>query len=264
MEQYPLSHSELMELRRWNTPTIYNGWEAVAPRDRLECALSNDAINDYMPQMGAMVGYAVTVEYICADRKTREDNPDCYLNLYRYLAGIPGPKVLLAKDLDAPDSVGSIFGEVTANAYRSLGCVGAITDGFVRDVDEGSYAGFKMMAKRLGVGHAYSCPLHFGREIELYGARVKPGMLVHADKYGFIAVPPEETKYLLAGARYMDSNECKTTIVAGRETLGLSAAMVAEQLGRAMEQFGKNSDRFRSAVQAGESCLPQPQGIGFQ
>lgn len=244
----PLTRSELLELRRWNTPTIYNGWEAVTRKNRMECHMSKEDIQDYGPSMGAMVGYAVTVEYICSDEAVKAANPDCYLNLYKYLASIPGPKILMAKDLDAPNSVGSIFGEVTANAYRSLGCVGGITDGYVRDVDEGIYGGFKMMAKRLGVGHAYSCPLRFGTEIEIYGTTVKPGMLVHADKYGFIAIDPEDTEHLLEGVRYMDSNECKTTIPASRGGQGLSMDDIVNRLDAAMQEFNKNAEEFRSRI----------------
>ena len=29
----PLSHSELLQLKRWNTPTIYNGWEQITQHD---------------------------------------------------------------------------------------------------------------------------------------------------------------------------------------------------------------------------------------
>ena len=248
MSQMPLSHAELLELRRWNTPTIYNGWEAVTHRERLEVVMSNGAVQDYAPQCGPMVGYAVTVEYICSDAKIKEEHPDAYIKLYEYLSGIPGPKVIIAKDLDAPNSVGSIFGEVTANAYHSLGCVGGITNGYVRDVDEGAYAGFKMMASRLGVGHAYSCPLRFGTEVEIYGAKVKPGMLIHADKYGFIAIPPEDTRDLLEGARFMDSNECRTTIPAGRDTVGLRPEEVVAQLKRANEAFACNAQQFRNRI----------------
>lgn len=243
-----LSHSDLLELRRWNTPTIYNGWESVARRDRMECCMSREEITDFVPQMGPMVGYAVTVEYVCSDAKIKEDNPDCYLKLYEYLASVPGPKVIVAKDLDAPNPTGSIFGEVTGNAYRALGCVGCITDGFVRDVDEGSYGGFKMMAKRLGVSHTYSCPIRFGNEIEVFGTTVKPGMLIHADKYGFIGIPKEETEHLLEGVRFMDSNECQTTIPAARETIGLSAYEVVEQLKRAQKQFNENAEAFRKRI----------------
>ena len=28
-----LSHAELLELKRWNTPTIYNGWEQITKSD---------------------------------------------------------------------------------------------------------------------------------------------------------------------------------------------------------------------------------------
>lgn len=248
MQEQPLSHAELLELRRWNTPTIYNGWEAVTRKERLDVVMSNGAVNDYVPQIGPMVGYAVTVEYICTDAKIKQEHPDCYINFYRYLASIPGPKVIIAKDLDAPNCKGSIFGEVTANAYHSLGCVGAITDGYVRDCDEGSYAGFKMMGSRLGVGHAYSCPLRFGTEVEIFGAKVKPGMLIHADKYGFIAIAPEDTKYLLEGVRFMDSNECRTTIPAGRDTTGLSPDEIVEQLRRANREFAERAEAFRQDV----------------
>lgn len=100
---------------------------------------------------------------------------------------------------------------MTGNAYRALGCVGAITDGSARDVDEAAYGGIKLMARRLCVGHAYSCPVRFGGAVEMYGTTIRPGMLVHADKYGFIAIPEDETPYLLEATRFCDSLECKTT-----------------------------------------------------
>ena len=245
MEYKKLSHADLLELRRWNTPTIYNGWETATKKDRLQVHMSNGSVQDFVPQIGPMVGYAVTVEYICTDKKIRESHPDCYIDFYRYLASIPGPKVIIAKDLDAPNSMGSIFGEVTANAYHSLGCVGAITNGYVRDCDEGSYAGFKMMGARLGVGHAYSCPIRFGTEVEIYGTTVAPGMLIHADKYGFIAIEPEDTEHLLEAVRFMDSNECQTTIPAGRETEGLTMDEILEQLICANRKFAENAAEFK-------------------
>lgn len=243
-----LSHSELLELRRWNTPTVYNGWEMATKKDRLECVLSHDSVTDYMPEMGPMVGYAVTVEYTCSNRRTREENKDAYLDLFEYLAGIDGPKILCAKDLDAPDCIGSIFGEVTGNAYRALGCAGAITDGYVRDVDEAAYAGFKMLARRLGVGHAYSCPVRFGSEIEIYGAKIKPGMLIHADKYGFIAIEEEDTPHLLEAVRFMDSNECAHTIRATRETQGLSKREILDAFRSAWHAFDKDAAEFKKSI----------------
>ena len=36
----PLSHGILLELKRWNTPTIYNGWEQITRHSS-----SRDAFN---------------------------------------------------------------------------------------------------------------------------------------------------------------------------------------------------------------------------
>ena len=239
-----LSYPELLELGRWNTPTIYNGWEAVSKRNRLECVMSREALTDYMPSMGAMVGYAVTVEYTCKDAAVKSANPDCYKDMFKYIASIPGPKILVAKDLDAPDSVGSIFGEVTGNVYKALGCNGCITDGFVRDVDEAAGSGIKFLAKRLGVSHTYSCPVRFGAELDICGAHIAPGMLIHGDKYGFIAIPEEDQENLLKGVRFMDSLECKHTIPVGRGTFGLTEKEVLDQLCSAWDAFGVEADAF--------------------
>ena len=57
--------------------------------------------------------------------------------------------------------IGSAWGEVNSNVHRALGCVGTITDGAIRDVDEMTNAGFKALARRLCVGHAYSVPVRW-------------------------------------------------------------------------------------------------------
>ncbi|MHC4387596.1 MAG: hypothetical protein ACYSX1_03215 [Planctomycetota bacterium] len=64
-----LSHEQILELKRWNTPTIYNGWEQVTHHDSGKDAFNLEPTTDFMPQMGPMVGYAVTV--IC-----QPGNPD--------------------------------------------------------------------------------------------------------------------------------------------------------------------------------------------
>jgi hypothetical protein len=55
-----LSHAELLQLKRWNTPSVYNGWEAITKHDR-RTHWNLEETRDFMPQMGPMVGYAVTV-----------------------------------------------------------------------------------------------------------------------------------------------------------------------------------------------------------
>jgi 4-hydroxy-4-methyl-2-oxoglutarate aldolase len=93
------------------------------------------------------------------------------------------------QDDDKPRVIGSFWGEVNANTHRALGCVGTITDGAVRDIDEMTNAGFKALARRLCVGHAHSVPVRWGCTVEVFGQTITPGQLIHADKHGFLAIP---------------------------------------------------------------------------
>ena len=51
----------LLKLKRWNTPSIYNGWEQITRRSRLT-GFNIEETRDFMPEFGPMVGYAITVK----------------------------------------------------------------------------------------------------------------------------------------------------------------------------------------------------------
>ena len=233
-----LTHGDLLELKRWNTPTIYNGWEQITRHDAGRDAFNLEEVHDFMPQMGPMVGYAVTLVCQPSNPDHRKANPNAWREYYRYVAAAPGPKIVVIQDLDSPAVLGSFWGEVTSNAHRALGCVGTITDGAIRDVDEMTNAGLKALARRLCVGHAYVCPIRWGCGVEVFGRRVQPGQLIHADKHGFLVIPDEDQPRLLAAARFMDSNECQTVIRAARSTAGKSTEEILQSLADAGAAFG--------------------------
>jgi 4-hydroxy-4-methyl-2-oxoglutarate aldolase len=233
-----LTHQQLLELKRWNTPTIANGWEQITSHPAHAPVFSRDPVTDYMPQMGPMVGRAVTLIIEPSNPKHREANPNAGDEYRRYVASIPGPKIVVMQDLDAPNYVGSAWGEVNANIHRALGCVGTVVDGCIRDVDEMTAAGFKAIARRLCVSHVYSMPISWGEPVEVFGTKVEPGQLIHADKHGFMAVPAEDEAQLLEAARFMDSNECDTLIAAARDVAGKSTAEVLAQIETAAKAFG--------------------------
>lgn len=240
-----LSHSELLQLKRWNTPTLYNGWEQITQHDRTGGFTNREETTDFMPQMGPMVGYAVTVVIQPSSTEHPKANPDAWHPYRDYLASLPGPKIIVAQDLDKPEVVGSFWGEVNANICKALGCVGTITDGAIRDLDEMTNAGFKALARRLCVGHAYSHPVRWGCEVEVFGNTVKPGQLIHADKHGFLIVPEEDQADLLDASIFMDTNECDTLIAAARESHGLTNEQTLESIRNAANQFGQAAiDKF--------------------
>ena len=157
-----------------------------------------------------------------------------------YVGSVPGPKIVVIQDLDKPRVIGSFWGEVNANIHKALGCVGTITDGAIRDVDEMTNAGFKSIARRLCVGHAAAQAIRFNCDVEVFGTKVSPGDLIHADKHGFMVITPEEQPHLLDAAKFMDTNECETVIAAARSSAGLTTEDVLENLRKASQQFGDN------------------------
>lgn len=241
-----LSHSDLLQLKRWNTPTIYNGWEKITKGDTATDAINHEETRDFMPQMGPMVGYAITVVIEPSNQKHKE-RTDAWAEYRRYVASIEGPKIVVIQDLDKPVTLGSFWGEVNSNVHRALGCVGTITDGSIRDLDEMTNAGFKAIARRLSVGHAHSIPVRWNCEVQVFGQTIQPGQLIHADKHGFLAVPPEDEAKLLDATLFMDRNECQTVIAAARSCQGLSSDEALEKINAGSAAFGKATrDRFDS------------------
>ena len=236
-----LTPAEILQLKRWNTPTIYNGWEQITRYDRLTNRVNRDETRDFMPQMGPIAGFAVTVVVEPSNRSHRRPDRAEGAEYRRYVADQPGPKVVVVQDLDKPAVVGSFWGEVNATTHRALGCVGTITDGAIRDVDEMTAAGFKALARRLCVGHAHVTPVRWGVPVEVFGQTIQPGQLIHADKHGFLAIPPEDEAELLDAARFMDTLECETVIPAAHGPAGRTNEELLRDLGDA-------GRRFRAAI----------------
>ena len=237
----PLSAAILQRLARLSTPTVYNGWEQITKHDRLGGFVNLEPTNDYMPQMGPMVGYAVTCVFEPSNPKHIEERKDAWREYRDYLGNAPGPKIVVTQDLDKPNFVGSVWGEVNASINRALGCVGAIVDGCVRDIDEVNAVGFKLIAARLCVGHAFGYPVRWNCEAEVFGITVRPGDLIHADKHGFMVIPAEDQEELLEAALYMDQNECDTMISSARNMSGAPLDQILEKVHQSSEAFGRKT-----------------------
>ena len=232
-----LSHADLLELKRWNTPTIYNGWEQITEQNIGRDGFNLEPVTDFMPQMGPMVGYAVTVVIEPGNKKHKTNNPDSLKQYRKYMASVPEPKIVVVQDLDKPVIYGSFWGEVNSNIHRALGCVGTITDGGIRDTDEMNNAGFKALARGLCVGHAWSTSVKWNCEVEVFGRKVQPGQLIHADKHGFLVIPEEDQEEILEASRFMDSNENNNMIQVARSSSGKSTDEILDGLNKAIERF---------------------------
>jgi 4-hydroxy-4-methyl-2-oxoglutarate aldolase len=232
----------LLKLKRWNTPTIYNGWELITKSSRTS-GFNLEETKDFMPEFGPMVGYAVTVKIKPSEPSL---NSNAWAEYRRYIASIPGPKIIVMQDLDKPNVYGSFWGEVSANTHKTLGCVGVIVDGAIRDLDEMRNAGFKALARRLCVGHVYATPIIWGEPVEVFGTKVSSGDLIHADKHGFLIIPEEDQPNILEATLFMDNNECDTVINAA-----LPYDRIDEQIELA-ERMNKAANAFNKAAEAAQ------------
>lgn len=108
---------------------------------------------------------------------------------WNYIVTTPAPRVVVIEDVDSKPGAGTFIGEVHANILMALGCVGAVTNGVVRDVPAIEATGFQLFASGMAVSHAYAHIVDFGHPVEIAGLAVRPGDLLHADMHGVLCVP---------------------------------------------------------------------------
>ena len=184
----PLAAQDLEALKRYNTPTISNAIEVFNVRPR-HLGFLPHRIRCLLPDLGPMVGYAVTSQTRASH--SSEPTPDLNADYLRYVAAQPGPKIAVGQDLDDPPGLGAQFGEVNATIHQKLGCVGHITDGCPRDLDEVRALEFQLFGLNPCVSHAYVRLVDFGKPVRLAGVEIRPGDLLHADKHGVCIIPLE-------------------------------------------------------------------------
>ena len=181
-----LSSKQLQELRKINTPTIANAVETFNIRPRTE-GIMDSSVRCIFQDLGVMLGYACTATI-------RAALPAAGRHISRFdywdaIVRVPKPRVAVIQDLDQPRPVGSFWGEFNASIHRALGCVGTVTNGGVRDLDEVHKMGFHYFASEVLVSHGYVHLVDLGIPVKVGGIVVKPGDLLHGDKHGVISIP---------------------------------------------------------------------------
>jgi regulator of RNase E activity RraA len=79
--------------------------------------------------------------------------------------------------------------------------------------------------------------------VEIFGTKVKPGQLIHADKHGFMVIPPEDETSLMDAAQYMDTNEINHKIRAAREATGKKLTEILDDLDEAGSAFSEDTHK---------------------
>jgi 4-hydroxy-4-methyl-2-oxoglutarate aldolase len=175
-------------LRRFTSPTIANAVETFEVRPWGE-GYTNSRILCVFPELGPLVGYACTATIRSAEpaAKPRTVNRRAY---WEWVRAAAGPKLSVVQDLSDPPG-GAYWGELNANIHLTLGSQGVITNGTVRDIEEVRRTGFHFFAAGIHVSHGYAHLEEFDVPVEVFGMKVRPGDLIHADRHGAVVIPAE-------------------------------------------------------------------------
>ncbi len=177
MDANRLAIAVIEQLRQLSTCVVSSAIESFHVR-LPNTGFADSRIRSILGNLPPMVGYVAT-------GRIRSAAPPMEGDGYRYartdwwdhILSIPAPRVIVLEDLDDPPGLGAFVGEVNANIFRALGCVGLVTNGAVRDVNEVRSIGFPLFAANFSVSHAYAHIADFGGPVSVGGLELRPRRL---------------------------------------------------------------------------------------
>jgi regulator of RNase E activity RraA len=193
------------ELRKFDTPTICNALEIVRGA-RFTSGFTRQRLLAAKPAAPPIVGYARTVTIRCSTPFDPSGRKERLLGYYEHVAQAPGPTVTVVQDTDSQPGLGAFWGEVNTAVHWGLGCVGAVTNGSMRDLDA-MHPQFQCLAATLSPSHAFVQVVDFGKPVDVLGMFVTPGDIVHADLHGAVAFRADELGKLPAAIDLMARKE---------------------------------------------------------
>lgn len=204
----PHPASLLETLARWDTPTICNALEVVAPERRLIGYTTKPLVCPF-PDLPPMVGYArtATIRATSPSKLSAADARAQRVAYYEYCGMGHGPRISIIQDLDGINiGFGAFWGEVNSSVHKALGCLGVVTDGSIRDIPAWA-PGFQALAGSIGPSHAFVHLAGFGETVCVAGMTVSSDDLIHADRHGAVVIPANIAEKLPEAARLCERRE---------------------------------------------------------
>jgi 4-hydroxy-4-methyl-2-oxoglutarate aldolase len=177
----------LDRLRKFDTPTILNVLELFDAIPRT-AGYTDARIQACYPKLPPMVGFAVTATFRAGAPPKAGDIYAGLSKQVEHLASVPGPKVVVFQDLDDPP-IAATFGEIMCTTYQAFGCVGLVTSGAGRDLDQVEAINFPCFTSGTIASHGYTQIVELGGPVRVGGVWINPGDLLHGDRNGIAVIP---------------------------------------------------------------------------
>ncbi|NJN99635.1 MAG: RraA family protein [Anaerolineales bacterium] len=202
-----LNDDQLSALREIDTPTICNAIERFNVRGRVEGFLGMD-IRCLLPELGSMVGYAVTATVDSTTPGAQQDD-GAWRAWVEAIAAAPKPVVLVFEDVGPQPRKSAHFGEMMATLSKRLGVVGLVTNGGVRDILEVKRLGLHYFAAGVVPSHGSPRLLEINLPVTLDGVRIEPGDLLHGDINGVTTIPLAIAAQVIEAAHQVRRDEAE-------------------------------------------------------
>jgi len=210
-----LSPQEMMaELRNFDTPSITN---VVATYPGAKTCLSlynpwtanwytDQSIRCIYPELGPLVGHAVTCVYGLPDPGF---SGLTFMDVVDALEAAGKPTILVLEQRFPPQialKVGLAGGNMVS-AMKAVGCVGLISNGPSRDVDEVRPLKFQYMLSGITPGHGAMVVHSVNTPVTVAGMDACPGEVIHMDENGAVKFPADKLVAVLANVRSLRDEE---------------------------------------------------------
>jgi len=184
-----VSQETFAKLKAIDSCTVANAIEKFGVRPDT-WGYTGPEIRCLFPDMGVMLGFAVTS--VMGPREVGETGwRQGWLDYTQAIEDSPHPAICVIEDSPIWPMQGALVGEVMATCMKSLGAIGCITNGAVRDLDQVRDMGFQYHASGVIVSHGQVKFHSVGQPVRLGRLEVRPGDLLHADLHGVVVVPLE-------------------------------------------------------------------------
>jgi 4-hydroxy-4-methyl-2-oxoglutarate aldolase len=191
------------------------------------------SIQSLTPTVGPSVGVALTLELDSSSPGNVADAA-LYYETLKLIERTAEPVMLVIKAVGSRPDHECILGDGMAKMLHSVGCVGVVTDGGIRDLEGILSVPFGVYARGRTIHHT---PLRFTRmnqAVSVGGITVAPGDVLHANVGGVIKLPRDGLDKLPERATRMRAFESAAHGVFRRTdlTVDQKRAAVNELLGQ--------------------------------
>ena len=228
----------LEELKQFDTPSITNVVATYPDKEDLCLGLYNpwttnwytdSSLKCMYPELGRRAGYAVTCVYEAPDPSFKRLG---FVDVLKAIEASPKPVILVVKQ-NMPEALKNKNGLIGGNmvtAMKTMGCVGCISDGPSRDVDEIREMDFQYMLTGACAGHGAFSVAAVNVPVQVCGMDVAPGEIIHMDENGAVKFPADKLDQVTALSYQLAKVEKK-------RMAAIRACKTAEEIGRVMGGF---------------------------